>query len=482
MKNYFFLVLFIMALTANTFAQWQPDVRLTNNPFNSYVSYNNARNIASNGSNVYVSWADNRDLGSNEIYFKRSTDEGINWGTDTRITNDSLDSFYPSIAVTGSNIHLVWQNNHFGNNDEIYYKRSTDGGATWDADKRLTNNSSTSYNASIAAIGSVMSVVWRDNRDGNEEIYYKRSSDVGVTFSSDIRLTNSIGSSADPTLTASGSVLHLAWSDERNGNFEIYYKQSTDQGLTWGLDTRITNNSAGSYKPSISVSGSAIALAWYDTRDANDEIYFKLSTNDGVTWGSDSRLTNNTFSSKWPSVSISGPVVNIVWQDNRDGNTEIYNKRSLDGGTSFGVDLRLTNATLASELPSVAVSGSNVHVVWQDQRDGNLEIYYKRDPNGNIVAINNINTSITNAYSLSQNYPNPFNPSTRIKFALPKTSFAKLVIYDMLGKELETLISEQLNAGTYEADWSAEKFSSGVYFYKLLTEEFVEIKKMVLMK
>jgi len=101
---------------------------------------------------------------------------------------------------------------------------------------------------------------------------------------------------------------------------------------------------------------------------------------------------------------------------------------------------------------------------------------------GNPVGIQNIGVNIPDNFTVYQNYPNPFNPTTKIKFALPTSSFAKLVVYDMLGREMETLVNEQLNAGTYEADWSADKFSSGVYYYKLITGEYTETKKMILIK
>ena len=94
----------------------------------------------------------------------------------------------------------------------------------------------------------------------------------------------------------------------------------------------------------------------------------------------------------------------------------------------------------------------------------------------------NIGNSIPSSYNLYQNYPNPFNPSTKLKFALPKSSFVSVVVYDALGRQLETIVNEQLNAGTYEAEWSASKFSSGIYFYKLTAGEFSETMKMVLIK
>lgn len=98
------------------------------------------------------------------------------------------------------------------------------------------------------------------------------------------------------------------------------------------------------------------------------------------------------------------------------------------------------------------------------------------------VGIIKISNQIPRQYSLSQNYPNPFNPATKIRFTLPNNSFSKLIIYDILGRKIKTLVNEQLNAGTYEADWDASIHSSGIYFYKLETEKFIEFKKMMLLK
>ncbi len=98
------------------------------------------------------------------------------------------------------------------------------------------------------------------------------------------------------------------------------------------------------------------------------------------------------------------------------------------------------------------------------------------------VGIEPVSSEIPSTFSLSQNYPNPFNPATKIQFALPTNSFAKIVIYDALGKEIETIVNEQLNAGTYEADFDGSKLSSGVYYYKLTAGDYVESKKMLMIK
>ncbi len=98
------------------------------------------------------------------------------------------------------------------------------------------------------------------------------------------------------------------------------------------------------------------------------------------------------------------------------------------------------------------------------------------------IGIQQISSEVPNAFSLSQNYPNPFNPTTNIEFALLKASFVKLAVYDMLGREVETLVNKELKSGTYKADWNASSYPSGVYFYKLVTDNFIETKKMILVK
>jgi len=102
--------------------------------------------------------------------------------------------------------------------------------------------------------------------------------------------------------------------------------------------------------------------------------------------------------------------------------------------------------------------------------------------NAGLLGIQLINNELPQSFSLSQNYPNPFNPVTRIKFNLPVSSDVKLVIYDVLGREIETLLNENKKPGSYEVNWDGSRYASGVYFYKLITDEFVETKKMVLVK
>jgi photosystem II stability/assembly factor-like uncharacterized protein len=89
---------------------------------------------------------------------------------------------------------------------------------------------------------------------------------------------------------------------------------------------------------------------------------------------------------------------------------------------------------------------------------------------------------VPSTFKLYQNYPNPFNPVTNIKFDIPKSSFTKLGVYDILGREVSTLVNEQLKPGTYEVEWNAINYPSGTYLLRLSTSDFIETKKMVLVK
>ncbi len=101
---------------------------------------------------------------------------------------------------------------------------------------------------------------------------------------------------------------------------------------------------------------------------------------------------------------------------------------------------------------------------------------------GTFTGIEQINSNIPTKFKLEQNYPNPFNPSTNINFSIPKPGNVKLSVFDVLGREVETLVNEQLSAGTYKVDFNASHLPSGLYFYRLSAGSFTETRRMVLVK
>jgi hypothetical protein len=101
---------------------------------------------------------------------------------------------------------------------------------------------------------------------------------------------------------------------------------------------------------------------------------------------------------------------------------------------------------------------------------------------GSSVALNNPADQLPTEYNLSQNFPNPFNPSTDISFALPNAGKVKLVVYNVLGQEVATLVDQAMEAGNHTVTWEANEYSSGVYFYRLNAEKYTQTLKMMLLK
>lgn len=446
------LALLLLGTPAVLHAQWGPDVRLTYNDSLKYTTGLNGRCVAAGGDGVHVVWTDYRNFGE-KVYYKRSTDGGATWGPDFRLTASMGASAFPSVAASDTNVHVIFGSNRDGN-DEIYYRRSTDGGTSWGPETRLTNNDSMSDYPSVAVSGVTVHVAWMDTRTG-WGIYYKQSTDGGTSWQPDTHLCNVVSGyyPPAPSVAVSGSGVHIAWEDFRNGIDDIYYIHSTDGGATWGSEVRLTNGSSYSLSPSIGVSDSSVHVVWSDLWNGyNSQICYVRSTDGGSSWSPTVRLTYDTTFSESPSVIVSGGNVHLVWQDSRDGNEEIYYKLSTDGGLTWQPDTRLTFDTSASIAPSVAVSGQKVHVVWSDQRDGHPEIYYKHNPTGNIGVEEFPGHRPQSIEVRLKIVPNPFAFFTTI----PGHASERFSLYDVSGREV----------GVYKGDRIGQGLPAGVYFLR----------------
>lgn len=206
------------------------------------------------------------------------------WEPVKRVTWTSGYSNYPSIAADPSgNLHVVWGDATPGN-AEIYYTASTDSGASWTPAKRLTWNSCWSQSPAISAAPSGgLYVAWHDSTPSanKPEIYFMKSTDGGAAWTTPKRLTWTSYSSTAPDLAVgSASHIHLAWDDLiLPANFEIYYKKSKDEGVTWSASRRFTWTSSGSFAPEIAVdSVGNVHVVWMEGAHGPFEIYDKKST------------------------------------------------------------------------------------------------------------------------------------------------------------------------------------------------------------
>jgi len=186
----------------------------------------------------------------------------------------------------------------------------------------------------------------------------------------------------------------------------------------------------------------------------------QFTTNHGLNWTAQNSNVSESL------LSVMAIDQNNVWAV---GSGVII--QTSDGGNNWD-----TQSTV--ETPSLnSVFFINDSSGWAVGDEGNIIT-----TTSNVLNVEPVLGTIPAEFSLIQNYPNPFNPSTTISFSIPEASLVSLKIFNSLGEEIETLVLEELIAGNYKYDWSAEGLSSGIYFYKLQTDNFYETKKMILLK
>jgi len=177
----------------------------------------------------------------------------------------------------------------------------------------------------------------------------------------------------------------------------------------------------------------------------------------------------------------------IKWNKNTEFDMQAYNifrniVNNPSSATQIGTTLHPDTTYLATGLTNMVKYFFWVKAVdrYCSQKTSAFSMADSCVPGSVGISINN--NEIPKSYKLYQNSPNPFNPTTEIKFDIPKASFVSLVIYDLLGREITTLVSQKKDAGQYQVIWNAKNYSSGVYIYKLTVGDYVDSKKLTLIK
>lgn len=184
-------------------------------------------------------------------------------------------------------------------------------------------------------------------------------------------------------------------------------------------------------------------------------------------WTSTGTLPGITY--KWKIRKGSGAYTSFASDSNGTATRFSIRKSKLD---SMAVAYGLTQDSVLCAWVATGYLGS-------DSTTSNVNIVVLKT---NTVGVNSISSVVPTEHKLYTNYPNPFNPTTKIKFEIPKDEFVKITVYDLSGKAVSELVNERLKAGVYETDFNGASLASGTYFYKIETSNFVETRKMVLIK
>ena len=307
-----------------------PDTRLTTDPALSWFP-----SVARDSSNnIYVAWMDDRD-GNSEIYLTQLNSSGATLIDDFRATIDLADSTLPAIAVDSlGHIHLAWAEGRDGN-AEIYYREWQVSGGVFVAvtpEIRLTTDGAISWQPTIAVDSTNSAhIVFIDDRDGDSDLRYVKVT-AGAISVADTALMNNTGDSSYPSLARDPSnQLHIVWVDSTSGNPEINYMKANNIGGVVIPPTAQTSNASADWWPTISSDASGYAqISWISDRDGNFEVYYERLNASGGSVLNDLRLTTDPAESTLPAVLADiYSNLRLTWLDTRDLNEEIYFKRSL---------------------------------------------------------------------------------------------------------------------------------------------------------
>jgi len=243
-------------------------------------------------------------------------------------------------------------------------------------------------------------VLWAERRNGPSDIFFNRSMDGGGSFGNPDLQLNSSGSTFDsenPSLHVSCGALYAVWEDGRNGSKDIYFTRSTDRGATWldpqvRVDTGMLPTGLSRY-PEVSLSSLYVYVVWEDSRNGASDIFFNASHffGENNTWlAPDVRLDTDAMGSAMsqrPQI-VSWGTTNavVVWEDSRNGAGDIYMNRTTDGGATWlANDVRIdSDAAGAANSSGIRIDhfGQIIQAVWVDDRTGHNSIFFDRSEDG----------------------------------------------------------------------------------------------------
>ncbi len=454
--------------------------------------------------NFIIVWRDFRN-GNGDIYYQRYNNVGTALEVNKKVNDDteSASQGYTSISMDGAgNYVIVWDDDRYTNYDtDIYYQRYTSTGAALGVNTKVNHDidSVKQWDPTIAMdITGNYVVVWVDERNGNSDIYLQRFTSTGAALGVNTKV-NDDGINADQvspsiSMDALGNFV-ITWQDFRNSNWDVYYQRYTDTGTGLGTNTKVNDDvNEFQYYPSISMDASGnFIIVWQDFRNANWDIYFQRYTDTGTTLGVNTKVNDDAGSAyqKIPSIylNIAGDFV-IVWMDYRYGQTnpDIIGQRYFSTGNPDGSNYRIVadGPNNGESSPVVCGNNNSIFFSWEDNRRSNDWDIYSKIVGWNWNGVTDVleeENIIPKNYSLYQNYPNPFNPNTKISWQSPVGSWQTIKLFDVLGRELETIIEGYYEAGSHSTLYTVNStLPSGVYFYQLKAGNFVQTKKMMYLK
>ena len=519
---------------------WNPD----GVPVCSAPEYQMRPKIASDGDGgAIIAWIDHRGLYL-DIYAQRINENGeVQWTTNGVLVS-SAQNFKANhtIACDGNEGALITWFVQYSGYDILAQRIDSSGTILWSSTGTLVCDGSIQTTEPVSQIvsdgngGAIIS--WSDSRNVYTDIYAQKVSSSGTIQwqTNGIPVCINVGEQYGSSIISddSGGAI-ITWVDSRFTEGGIFAQRVDPFGvLKWSPNgVWVFSNNIIQDIPAICSDGAggaiiAICDLWHTYPDGN--LFTQRINSEGELLWPEYGVNVSTAPDVqfYPAIvtdGIEGAI--ITWMDNRSYNYDIYASRVDKDGklggpvpvelVSFNADVNNECVTLAwltatetnnkgfeierSQMSNVKSQMDWCRIGFVEGKGTTTEIQSysftdKPEPDNYKYRLRQVDYNGTFEYSyevtveiilpslfkLEQNYPNPFNPSTTFRYSIPTQSKVVIKVFDVLGNEIETLVNEEKPFGIYELTWSAANLPNGVYIYQLLTENFIQTKKMILIK
>jgi len=468
-------------------------------------------------------------------------DGGNSWsGTDAIPPFDGGPSD-PGPTIDKNGVFILTALNSSNTNTAAAY--STNNGATWSSLVYLTTllsdkNFAGTDDAPASQYYGRSYCAWSNFSVNYPPIVISYTSNSGISWSAPATINNPpsgyYSQGCDIACGPNGEV-YVCWAVPDNNTFiEKYggFAKSTNGGVSWNVTEeafqmngiRAQNFNGWNFRvnsfPRIAVDRSGgtrngwiyIVVSQVNLAPAGSDcdVVLHYSSDGGSSWSAGIRVNQDAFNDGkvqfFPAIAVDEQGgINICYYDNRnypsyDDSCQTYMSRSTDGGASW-TDMLVSDHSWLVDGESglqpyggdyigiTAPGNGTAWPLWMDNKSGTMQAWTAKVtlfP----IGIRQIQSGIPDKFALGQNYPNPFNPTTKIDFQIPVSSQVKLTVYDILGRQVELLVNNNLKAGSYSADFNASNLASGIYFYTISVgnpstgsgQGFTQTKKMILTK
>jgi photosystem II stability/assembly factor-like uncharacterized protein len=451
---YALVVLLIVHCTLNIeycMCQWN----LQTNPLDSSIGLGKIQFVSST-----EGW-----ISAGQGYLLHTTNSGITWVIVQPFPSDTLMSMSdPSVTMSWVSQSRGWKINWFGTSlsspHGAVIHQTTDGGSTWQKKVLSTASGDLGFQIQFVDVNNGWASIYNYNSGGgklmkstnggnNWSVIDTSTADLGIFYFVDVN--NGWSITGGPNTTPPYKITH-----------------TTNGGVNWSV--QYTDNTQGEFD---AIQFTNLNNGWVVGRKRK----ILKTINGGINW---TQINNSGLSDSAYAKCVFFLNANTGWigesyyvppPQQTPLRVLIY---TSNGGNSW-----------TQQIPSILSWNNAIYSIhFNDAQNGWFtagDAVIAHTTNSGI-GIKQISSEMPSDYSLHQNYPNPFNPNTIIKFQIKDSKLVTLKIYDILGKEIETLVNEKLSPGSYEVNWNASHYPSGVYFYKLISDGFSETRKMVLLK